>query len=368
MREYLLCLAAAAAVTYLMTPLVRAAAIRFGALAEIRDRDVHAEVTPRWGGLAMVVGMAAAVALATRLPLMSTIFVDHDQIRALALGSAVIVVLGVMDDRWALDAPTKLVGQIFAAGVMAMQGLTLVWLPINGTLILDPSLSVLLTIVVVVISINAVNMVDGLDGLATSIVGSGAAAFFAYSYFLSVENGYQRAALATLVSASLVGVCIGFLPHNWYNARIFMGDTGSMWLGLLLAGSSIMLTGQVDPGSITGSSLLPAFLPIILPFSILAVPLLDLLLAVFRRTRKGRSLFSPDKQHLHHRLLDLGHGQERAVLIMATFTTVIAFGAVSTAFVPVWVTLLGVIVSAGVLYLWIVNPPKSDARLSELLN
>ena len=358
MREYLLCLAAAAAVTYLLTPLARQLAIRYGALAQIRDRDVHATVTPRWGGLAILGGLVVAVILADHLPLMSTIFNDRKQIVALSLGALVIVCLGLADDKWSLDAPTKLVGQIAAAGLMAMQGVTLVWLPINGTLILDSSLSVLLTIFFVLVSINAVNMVDGLDGLAASIVGVGAAAFFAYSYFLSVENGYQRAALPTLVSAALVGTCIGFLPHNWFRARIFMGDTGSMLLGFLMAGSSIMLTGQVDPGGISSGALFPVFLPILLPLLILAVPLLDLVLAVLRRTRKGTSPFAPDKQHLHHRLLDLGHGQQRAVVIMATFTAVIAFGAVSTAFIPMWITLILVAVGLVTLVGWVFNPPR----------
>ncbi len=303
-------------------------------------------------------GLCVSVLLASHLPLMSTIFNDRKQITALALGAVIIVALGLADDRWALDAPTKLVGQVLAACVMAMQGITFGWLPINGTYILDPSLSVLVTVFVVLVSINAVNMVDGLDGLAASIVGVGAAAFFAYSYFLSVANGYQRAALATLVSAALVGVCIGFLPHNWYRARIFMGDTGSMLIGLLMAASSIMLTGQVDPGGVNSGTLLPVFLPIVLPFSVLAVPLLDLLLAVFRRTRRGRSPFAPDKLHLHHRLLSLGHGQERAVLIMMAFTAVIAFGAVSTAFVPMWATLLWLTSGAVVLWIWVRIPRR----------
>mgnify|MGYP000013383111 FL=1 len=369
MREYLLCLAAAAAATYLLTPLARVLAIRFGAMAQVRDRDVHKSTTPRWGGLAMFGGLCVAVIVAAHLPLMSTIFNDRKQITALALGALIIVALGLADDRFGLDAPTKLVGQVLAASVMAMQGVTFVWLPINGTYILDPSLSVLVTVFVVLVSINAVNMVDGLDGLAASIVGVGATAFFAYSYFLSVANGYQRAALATLVSAALVGVCAGFLPHNWYRARIFMGDTGSMLIGLMLAASSIMVTGQVDPGGVSGGTLLPVFLPVLLPFSVLAVPLLDLLLAVLRRTRSGRSPFAPDKLHLHHRLLALGHGQERAVLIMTTFTAVIAFGAVSTAFIPLWITVLAVAIAAVCLGMWVKHPPAyatTTAALQEV--
>ncbi len=358
MREYLLCLLAAAAVTYLVTPAVRALALHYGALAEVRDRDVHEEPTPRWGGLAMLAGLFVAILLATQLPLMSTIFSDNAQIRALLTGAIIIVILGLVDDKFGLDAPTKLVGQILAAGSMAMQGVTLVWLPIQGTFILDPTTSVAVTVLIVLLGINAVNMVDGLDGLAASIVGVGAAAFFSYSYFLSVVNGYQRATLATFISATLVGMCAGFLPHNWFRARLFMGDTGSMLIGFLMAGSSIMLTGQIDPGGLSSGSLLPAFLPIVLPLSILAIPLLDLLLAVFRRSRRGRSPFQPDKEHIHHRLLKLGHGQERAVLIMTAYTGLIAFAAVSLAFIPIWVTSVVFALAALALLGWVLNPPK----------
>jgi UDP-GlcNAc:undecaprenyl-phosphate GlcNAc-1-phosphate transferase len=358
MREYLLCLLAAVAVTYLVTPIVRVWAFRFGAMAEVRDRDVHSTPTPRWGGIAMFFGLCVSAVLASRLPLMSAIFTESRQFTALMTGVAIIVVLGMIDDRVALDAATKLVGQILAASAMAMQGVTIVWLPIHGTFILDPTTSVLLTVLVVLVSVNAVNMVDGLDGLAASVVGIGSAAYFMYSYVLSVENGYQRATLATFVSASLVGMCVGFLPHNWYKARLFMGDTGSMLIGFLMAASSIMLTGQVDPGGLSGGALLPAFLPILLPLMILAIPLLDLVLAVVRRTRRGRTPFSPDKEHLHHRLLDLGHGQQRAVLIMAAFTALIAFGGVSTAFVPIWASLGGVVIGTTALLGWVLNPPE----------
>jgi len=360
MREYLLCLLAAVAVTYLVTPIVRVWAFRFGAMAEVRDRDVHSTPTPRWGGIAMFFGLCVSAALASRLPLMSNIFADNRQFTALIIGVVIIVVLGMIDDRIALDAATKLVGQILAASVMAMQGVTIVWLPIHGTFILDPTTSVLLTVLVVLVSVNAVNMVDGLDGLAASVVGIGGAAYFMYSYVLSVENGYQRATLATFVSASLVGMCVGFLPHNWHKARIFMGDTGSMLIGFLMAASSIMLTGQVDPGGLSGGALLPAFLPILLPLMILAIPLLDLVMAVVRRTRRGRTPFSPDKEHLHHRLLDLGHGQERAVLIMAAFTAVIAFGGVSTAFVPLWASSGGVVIGVIALAVWVLNPSAAE--------
>ena len=324
MREYLLCLFAAAAVTYLTANVARGAAIRFGAIAEVRDRDVHDVPVPRWGGMAMFAGLLGGLVLADQLPLLSEVFRESQTIRALIEGCLIIVVIGALDDRFGLDAATKFAGQVLAAGVMAVQGISLIWLPVGGALALDPVASVVLTVLVVVVTINAVNFVDGLDGLAAGIVGIAALAFFAYSYVLSVSKGFDRATLATLISALLVGVCVGFLPHNFYPARVFMGDTGSMLIGLLLAASTITLTGQVDPNAINGQNLVPALLPLLLPVFVLAVPLIDLLLAVIRRTRAGRSPFSPDKQHLHHRLLEMGHSQRRAAAIMYTWSAAIA--------------------------------------------
>lgn len=335
MREYLLCLVAAAAVTYLVTPLARALAVRWGAMAEVRDRDVHDAPTPRLGGLAMLAGLCAGLLLASKLPLMGSVFqVGDSPTLALLSGAAIIVALGLIDDRWGLAAPTKLAGQVLAAAVMALQGISIIWLPFGGTLVLDPVTSVLLTVLVVLICINAINMVDGLDGLAAGIVAVAALAFFAYSYLLSVEIGFERATMATLVSALLVGMCLGFLPYNVFPARIFMGDTGSMLLGFLLAASIITLSGQIDPAAIEGGTLLPALLPILLPLAVLVLPFLDLALAVLRRTRKRRSPFAPDKQHLHHRLLEMGHSQRRTVLLMYAWTAVVAAAALTMAFVP----------------------------------
>ena len=152
----------------------------------------------------------------------------------------------------------------------------------------------LVSVVIVVATINAVNFVDGLDGLASGVVGIGAVAFFAFSYKLADANGESLAITAALLCAALGGACVGFLPHNFFPARIFMGDSGSMLIGLVLAGSALTLTGQfatVDMSRGAGeaeASLLPTLLPIVLPISILVVPFADLVLAVIRRTRAGR--------------------------------------------------------------------------------
>ena len=356
MREYLLCLLAAAAVTYLLTPVVRALAVRLAIMAPVRDRDVHDQPTPRLGGLAMVGGLLAGLLLASKLPRMRSVFEEGDAAIALLSGVAIIVVLGIIDDKWGLDAPTKLAGQVLAAGVMAFQGIAIIWLPIGGTFVLDPLTSVLFTVIIVLVCINAINMVDGLDGLAAGIVAIAAGAFFAYSYLLSVDMGFERLTLAALVSALLVGMCLGFLPHNFFNARIFMGDTGSMMLGLLLAAGVITLTGQVDPAALSGGTLLPTLLPVLLPLAVFAVPLVDLLLAVIRRTRAGRNPFAPDKQHLHHRLLEMGHSQRRAVLLMYAWAGLIAGAAVAVAFVPPAYAAVGFAVGLALLVLWVRRP------------
>jgi UDP-GlcNAc:undecaprenyl-phosphate GlcNAc-1-phosphate transferase len=348
-REYLLCLFVAASVTYLATPVARQFALWWGAMADVRDRDVHDEPTPRLGGLGMAAGLLAAMLVASQLPLMKSVFEGSTEPQALLSGALVLVVLGMIDDKYGLDAPTKFAGQALAGAVMALQGIAIVWLPIDGTLVLDPVTSVLLTVLVVVVAVNAINFVDGLDGLAAGIVGIGSLAFFAYSYLLSFEYGFTRATLAALVSAILAGMCAGFLPHNLHPARVFMGDTGSMLIGLLLASSVITLVGQLDPNVVPGPTFVPALLPIVLPAAVMAVPLLDMLLAVVRRTRAGRSPFSPDKQHLHHRLLELGHSQRRAVLLMYGWTALLAFTAVGLAFVPVGVAAIWFV--AGVLAL-----------------
>jgi UDP-GlcNAc:undecaprenyl-phosphate GlcNAc-1-phosphate transferase len=333
-REYLLCLMVAAAVTYLATPVVRALALRAGAYTHIRARDVHTTITPRWGGLGMFIGLLAAFAIARDLPMMRDVFDDMGTVYGLLGATALLVVIGLIDDRFDLDAPTKFAGQAMAAGVLAWQGIGFIWLPLGNATVLDPLTSTLLTLLVVLVCINAVNFVDGLDGLASGIVLVAGAASFIYSYLLSVHYGFERATLSTLISAILTGVCLGFLPHNVNPARIFMGDTGAMMLGLLLASCTVTLTGQVDPNALGDTSRASTVLPILLPLAALALPLIDLGLAVIRRTARGRSPMSPDREHLHHRLLDLGHSPRAAASIMHVGAAILAFSTVALAFVP----------------------------------
>ncbi len=335
MREYLLVFLVAGVVSYLLCVFARELAIRSGAVARVRDRDVHATPIPYFGGVAMLGGLGAGLLLAQHLPFLSTSqpFVFHDSGIVLIAG-ALICAVGVVDDLIELDALTKLAGQILAAGFLVLNAVRL-WslkLPGVGQFVLDPSQGALLTMLLVVGTMNAVNFVDGLDGLAGGVVLIGAVAFFLFSYQLADANGETLAITAAILCAAMGGACAGFLPHNFFPARIFMGDSGSMLLGLVLSGSALTLTGQFATVSVerdggTAGSLV-MLLPILLPISILVVPLADLVLAVVRRTRRGQAFYQPDKEHLHHRLLEFGHSQRRAVLIMWLWAGLIAFGAV----------------------------------------
>jgi UDP-GlcNAc:undecaprenyl-phosphate/decaprenyl-phosphate GlcNAc-1-phosphate transferase len=336
-REYLTVFLVAAVVTYLLGVVAREVALRTGAVARVRDRDVHAVPIPYFGGVAMLGGLGAAYLVAHHLPFLSLSNdqVFHDSSVVLA-GGAMICVLGVLDDLFELDALTKLGGQVLAAGFLVVNQVQYISFQLPGRAQFSPdgTQAALVSMFLVVATVNAVNFVDGLDGLAAGVVAIGAVAFFAFAYKLADANNETLAISAALLCAALGGACVGFLPHNFFPARIFMGDSGSMLIGLMLSGSALTLTGQfagVDMTQGAGgsqASLLPTLLPIILPISILVVPFADLVLAVIRRTRAGRSPFSPDKQHLHHRLLEIGHSHRRAVLIMWLWAGLIAFGGV----------------------------------------
>ncbi len=359
MREYLLTLCVVATVTYLLTGPVRKFAIAAGAMPEIRERDVHREPTPRLGGIAMFGGLCAGLLVASRLGNLGDVFRLSNEPRALLSGAGLIWLLGVLDDKWGVDALIKLGGQMIAAGVMVMQGLTILWLPVPGvgTVSLSPMQGTLLTVALVVITINAVNFVDGLDGLASGMVLIASVAFFMYAYRMWFGYGVENAAPATLFSAVLIGMCVGFLPHNIHPARIFMGDSGSMLIGLVMAASAISITGQVDPDVITNTTgsvrdtvheTVPVYMPLLLPLSVMAIPAADLVLAIVRRTWNGQSPFAADRGHLHHRLLEIGHSHSRAVLIMYFWSGLIAFGTVafSARSSSLWIVLVVVALSA----------------------
>ena len=357
MREYLLVFIVAAAMTYAATPFVRWLALATGAITEVRDRDVHAVPIPRLGGVAILIGFVAALLVATRLPFLSQIF-QGGEMKGVLIGAVIVCAVGALDDIRQLDWLTKLAGQMLAAGVMAFQGVQLLSLPLFGVTVLPTPVLVSLTILIVVISANAVNFIDGLDGLAAGVVGIAGLAFFAYSYLLSRTYDPPNVfSSASFITAALVGCCVGFLPHNFHPARLFMGDAGALLLGLLLAAATISMTGSIDPNAqVSGNAAVAILLPVVLPLAILSLPLLDVLLAVVRRTRAGRRPWHPDAEHLHHRMLQIGHTHVRAVLLLYLWAAIFALGAVSFAFVDGWLPFVAIAVtavSAMVLTLWL---------------
>ena len=358
MREYVLVLLVAAATTYLLGGLARRFAARIGAVKPIRDRDVHSAPIPRLGGLAVLGGVTAAFLVATQLPFLGMLPEIGNDAWGLLLAGLVIAVVGAVDNVVDLDAITKLAGQVVAAGILVVSGIQLNWLPLpdGTTLSLSPAQSAVISAVAIIMMANAVNFVDGLDGLAAGVVCLGAAAFFSYSYGLTVGLSLNRATTATLVTVVVAGACLGFLPHNFFPARVFLGDSGAYLLGLLLAASTISLTGWLDPSVMAAEgvrqSLLPALLPLVLPIAVMALPFMDLLLAVIRRTKAGRSPFDADQKHLHHRLhLELGHSHKGAVLVMYLWAGLLAFGVVAIGLWATWVTvvIVGCVVVVAVL-------------------
>ncbi len=325
MRAYLLIALITALATVFSTWGVRAVAKKFKIHPAIRERDSHEEPTPRIGGIGMFVGMLIGLFAAGFFGWFQAIYANPAPIIAIATAGALIALVGVLDDLIDLDWLAKLGGQIAAAWILTSQGIQIVSLPIGGVTVGSFGVSLAITVFAIVLVMNAVNFIDGLDGLAAGVVGIGTLVFFTYSYLLAQQSTPSNYfSLAGLLSAIVLGMTVGFLPHNWRPAKIFMGDSGAMLLGLLMASSAITVTGSIDPATVTRNDLLPALIPLVLPVFILLLPLLDLLFAVVRRMRKGQSPFAPDRGHIHHLLQDLGHSHSGAVLVFYHWTTLIS--------------------------------------------
>ncbi len=335
MRVYLFIVLVAACATYLFTPIVRHLAIRLGAVGEVRKRDVHTIPTPRMGGLAMLCGFLTAMLFASRLDFLQGVFRQNHQAWIVMAGAILICLLGIADDVWDLDWMLKLAGQLLIAVFVAWGGLQIIALPIGSLVTASPTISIAITALLIVVSINAVNFVDGLDGLAAGIVAIGGIAFGIYSYILA-RTSPSYASMATLLDIAMVGICVGFLLHNWHPAKLFMGDSGSMLLGYLITCASIVMTGRLDPATVSTSIYLPAFMPVLLPVLVLFLPVLDMMMAIVRRLRKGQSPMHPDRMHLHHRMLRIGHSVRGAVLILWGWAALIAFGSIMLLFFTAW--------------------------------
>jgi len=342
-----------AAVTFGLAWLIWRLSTKYKLYPGIRERDVHTNPTPRLGGIAMFLGILAAFAVASFVPQLGLVFSDPGPVLGLLGAALIIVLLGVADDLWDLDWLTKLAGQIIAAGILAWQGFQLSTLPIGGQVIVSPYISLTITVLAIVLVMNAINFIDGLDGLVAGVALIANSVFFVYVYILQARAQTEYFNLASLTTAVLIGACIGFLPLNFHPAKLFMGDAGALLVGLLMAASAISVTGAVDPGIIAqpdvfNAYFLAAYIPILLPFAVLVVPLLDFGLAVVRRLRAGKSPFTADRKHLHHRLLDMGHSHLHAVLLFYAWTLVVAVGSLGYMFLPWYLPTIFIVVGLAI--------------------
>lgn len=354
--------AASAVVTAALIPLVIRLARRLGAVVEPGDRRIHTRPTPTLGGLAMFGGFLAGLGTAALIGAFDDVFSSRSTVIGVTVATAVMLVGGAIDDLREVSAPAKLAGMILAGSVLTVAGVTIVNVPIPfvGFTVLAPDLAVVASVIWVVVMANAVNLVDGLDGLAAGIVTIAAAAFLVYSLRLERLGSIDAGNIGPLVAAIVIGMCLGFLPWNFHPARIFMGDSGALMLGLLLAASTIAVGGQSDDSQAGNSWFF--FAPLVIPLVILGVPLLDMAFAILRRATRRTGLATADKDHLHHRLLRLGHGHRRSVLILWGFSALLS----AFALVPV-VTRQGeglwpIAVIAVALLLFTMFMPRVDRR------
>ena len=325
MRAYLLMMLVSAVVTFFGTYGTLKLAHKYQLYPRIRTRDVHKRPTPRLGGIAMYLGFLSTLGIAGLLGWFRSVFAEPAQIMAILAAATLITIIGVLDDLYDLDWTLKLGGQFAVAGILAWQGVQIISLPIAGVTIGSLGISFVVTVFLTVLVMNAVNFIDGLDGLVSGVVLIGTAVFFAYSYLLAQQTSPTNYFnLASLLSSIVIGMCVGFLPFNWHPAKIFMGDTGALLLGLLMSTTALTVTGQIDPSLVTRNEVVPAFLPLVLPLAILVLPLLDFTMAVLRRLRAGKSPFSADRQHIHHRLQDFGHTHFGSVLVFYIWTGLIS--------------------------------------------
>ncbi len=347
MDRFLLLFAFATAfiITFLTTPFVKRIAMRVGIVDKPDEaRRVHKKPIPLLGGLSMFYGFIVSIILFG--------IVDKG-VRGLVLGALVILVVGIVDDAKQLSAKTKLPFQILAAIILILHGVRIEWISVP-TFISESGVMALgfwgipLTIFWVVGVTNAVNLIDGLDGLAAGVSSIACMSLFCIALIVGEFE-------VALLTAALAGSCFGFLPYNFNPAKIFMGDTGSTFLGFTLATVSIM-----------GLFKSYAVISVAVPFLVLGLPLFDTGFAIFRRVKAGKPIMSPDRDHIHHRVLDMGFSQKKTVSIIYLMCTVLGLCAVvmvTNGIVQTLLLIVGVIVAAVLAAR--INQIKSDTALEE---
>jgi UDP-GlcNAc:undecaprenyl-phosphate GlcNAc-1-phosphate transferase len=322
--DYLIVIAAAAGVTFSTTPLLRRLSFRVGAVQKPDDRRVHTVPTPLLGGAAILLGFLAGMAAAWRVPRFEPAFEASTAPIGVAIAAILIYAVGQVDDLRDVSPPAKIAGTVLAGSVLSLAGVSILFfrIPFAGLISLSPDLSALLTVVWVIGMSTAINYVDGLDGLAAGIVAIGALALLLYCERLNDVGVIGVDNVGPVIAACVLGACIGFLPHNVHPAKIFMGDAGALLLGLLMAAATIAVGGNTDT-PFSGQTFF-FFAPLFIPLVILGVPIIDTAFSIVRRARKGAGVTVADKDHLHHRLVRLGHGQRRSVLILWTWTALLS--------------------------------------------
>ena len=352
MHGYLIVLAATVGTTLAVTPLVRRLAVRVGGVVAPDERRVHPRPTPTLGGVAMYVGLLAGLATATQVAQFDPVFRDNSEPLGILLGATIILLVGALDDLVELSAPAKVAGMVLAGSALSLLGVSMLWfrIPFGGIVSVSPDLAPLVTVLWVLGMANAVNLIDGLDGLAAGVVAIAAGAFALYSdhLFEAGRLGIDNNSIGPLVAVVALGMCLGFLPFNVHPAKMFMGDAGALLLGLLMACWTLLVGGGTHEAA-TGSTYF--FLaPLLIPLVIMGVPVLDMAFAVVRRASRRASVAAPDRDHLHHRLERLGHGQRRSVFILWAWTAILSAVVLYTvysdrgdAFVPAGVAALAVL-------------------------
>ena len=327
LADYLLIGAVAAVVTAITTPLVRILARRVGWVVAPNARSVHTSPIPHVGGMAMLIGFLVAFITAWMLGSFELIFVDNSEPKGVLIAALIVFFTGFLDDIVDLAPPGKVTGVVLAGIVLSYFGATMFYfrVPFFDVVILSSDWTPLVTVLWLLGMTQAINLIDGLDGLAAGIVAIAATSFFLYANKLNDLELLPDRNLGPLIAIITAGVCIGFLPYNFNPARIFMGDSGAFLLGMLLAVSTSVVGGRADPNTqdFVGQTFF-FFAPLAIPLLILGVPILDTVFAIVRRLSKRQAIDVADKGHLHHRLMNLGHGHRRSVLILWAWTALLS--------------------------------------------
>ena len=323
---YLIVGGVAAAVTAIMTPIVAFLARKFGFLATPDERRNHPEATPDIGGVAFFIALVAAIFTAWQMDRFDPLFKNNSELVGVIIAGLIVFVLGLIDDIHEVSAPMKVTGIVVAAVALIWQGVTMIYFraPFVDVFVLSNDWIPLFTVLWLLGMTQAINLIDGLDGLAAGIVAIASTAFFIYSRDMGMDGLLSEPNIGPLVAIITVGICVGFLPFNFNPAKIFMGDSGALLLGLLVAVSTSVVGGRANPETSVSGQTYFFLAPLLIPILVLGVPILDVIFAIVRRTRSGVGFATADTGHLHHQLIKLGHGPRRAVVILWLWTALLS--------------------------------------------